>query len=99
MSRDGAIWDLVRDHERPDDPPQPRDDEQALRATESRRDALVRVLDAAVGVLESSRILIVAAEEALREHRDNVAAALPTELEDRETGAPRASRHRIDLTF
>lgn len=99
MSLDGAIWDLVRDHERAGDAPQPCEDQQALLAAEARRDALIRVLDAAVGVLESTRILIVVAAESLSEHRDRVAAALPKQLEDRETDPPRATRQHIDLTF
>lgn len=99
MSLDGAIWDLVRDHERSGDAVEPRDDEPARRAADARRDAVVRVLDAAVGALESTRNLIVVAEEFLREHRDQVAAGLPTDPESCETGAPRASRQRIDLTF
>lgn len=109
MSRDGGIWDLMREHarERVDDPPVLDSDATNDAShrnpawSDSRRDATVRVLDAAVGVVGSTRHLLAVLEDVLREQRDRVVmgATPPSPVDGEVDGDDRSGRERIDLTF
>jgi hypothetical protein len=68
--------------------------------TDGRRDATLRVLDAAVGVVGSTRHLLAVLEDVLREQRERVAAGT-TPPSPREDGTSRTAsgRQRIDLTY
>lgn len=66
-------------------------------SSDARRDATVRVLDAAVGVVGSTRYLLAVIEDVLREQRDRVAAGAGTQSP---AARPHPSgRERIDLTY
>ena len=99
MSLDGAIWDLVHDHQAAGDEERRAGGELPPGTSDLRRDALVRLLDAAVGVLESTRHLIGVTEEVFKEQRDRLAAGPPSGMDRRSTPARDRSRQRIDLTF
>jgi hypothetical protein len=109
VTLDRAIWDLVHAHETADDRERPaehdrdhnqdQDRDRPPGPGDTRRDAMVRLLDAAVGVLESTRHLIGVTEEVLKEQRDRVAAGLPSELDRRVAPSRDRPRRRIDLTF
>jgi hypothetical protein len=98
VSADHAIWDLLREHADAGD--EARDRDAAWGA--ARRDASVRLLDAAVGVVGSTRQLLAVVEDVLREQRDRVAAGAndPTSG-DNTTCHPSdgKGRQRIELSY
>ena len=102
-----AIWQLLRERQRDDAGSGagsgagfgagPDEGEPHYRF---RRDALVPVLDAALGVLAATRHLVEVTEDVLREQRDRlVAEAEPEPVGDEETGRHTAGRKRIDLSY
>jgi hypothetical protein len=98
VSADDAIWNLLREHA--DAGNEARDRDAAWGA--ARRDASVRVLDAAVGVVGSTRQFLAVVEDVLRERRDRVAAgATDPASGDDTTGRPSdgKGRQRIELSY
>jgi hypothetical protein len=90
------VWDFLRD----------RADESfgAAAAGESgvrfRRESMVRVLDAAVGVLSATRHLVEVVEEVVKEQRDRLAIAPIVDPSDRDgMDADGGPKKRIDLTY
>ncbi len=83
-----ALWSFLRGIE------DAADEAAAAARPAIRRESLIRVLDAAVGVLAATRRFFEVTEEVVKEQRDRLAAA------DRE-GVPQAEsgRTRIDLTY
>jgi hypothetical protein len=93
--RTGAIWRLLRD--RVPDEVAPTDDEQV--SLRFRRESLVPVLDAALGVLAATRHLVEVTEDVIREQRDRIASA-PGPGADAEASRSRAGdRKKIDLSY
>jgi hypothetical protein len=98
VSADDAIWDLLREHA--DAGNEARDRDAAWGA--ARRDASVRLLDAAVGVVGSTRQFLAVVEDVLREQRDRVAAGAPDRGDGvGVTGDPsdEKGRQRIELSY
>lgn len=98
MSADHAIWDLLREHADAGD--EARDRDAAWGA--ARRDASVRLLDAAVGVVGSTRQLLAVVEDVLREQRDRVAAGASEPVPGRESAcnpSDEKGRQRIELSY
>ena len=100
MPGDGAFWDLVREHAEADGGA----DGSSSRAeggawSGARRDASVRLLDAAVGVVGSTRELLAVMEDVLREHRDRIAAGEPCAAGASSAHEETAGRQHIELSY
>jgi hypothetical protein len=97
VSVDDAVWHLLREHAEAGD--EARDHDAAWAAT--RRDASVRLLDAAVGVVGSTRQLLAVLEDVLREQRDRVAGGPdpPVRVEPASRQPDTTERQRIELSY
>jgi len=93
--RDGAIWRLLRDRV-PDDAAPPRGDQES---PSSRRESLVPVLDAVLGVLAATRHLVEVTEDVVREQRDRMASAADPDPEPGGSKTMAAKRKKIDLSY
>lgn len=89
-----AIWSLLRDRAEDDrgaasgDVPPPR----------TNREAVVALLDAALGVLSATRHLVEVAEDVVREQRDRVASDTD-HRPPRDEQADSGQRRKIDLSY
>jgi hypothetical protein len=98
MSVDDAIWGLIREHA--DVSTEGRDRDATWNA--ARRDASVRLLDAAVGVVGSTRQFLAVVEDVLREQRDRVTAGAHDLADGSESTRPSSDeqgRQRIELSY
>jgi hypothetical protein len=93
--REGAIWRLLRDRAA-DDSALP-DDGPA--SPGFRRESLVPVLDAVLGVLAATRHLVEVTEDVVREQRDRMASANGAGGTTETSRTTPAERRKIDLSY
>ena len=96
MSADDPLWDLLRERAERDALAGDVCSSEALMTF--RRDSVIRLLDAAVGVLSATRHLVEIAEEVLSEQRDRIRAA-DAGAERVDTQGDPSSPRRIDLSY
>jgi hypothetical protein len=95
MDDDDAIWKLLAARPRTRAP-----DADDLAGRRLRRESMVKILTAAIGVVTATRELLDVTEAALLEHRDRLALGAETRGEDDCSLHERGhKRSRIDLSY
>lgn len=89
-----AIWSLLRDRAE-DDRGRPTDDVPPSR---SNREAMVVLLDAALGVLSATRHFVEVTEDVVREKRDRLASEGDQHAPRDDKSQP-GQRRKIDLSY
>lgn len=98
MSADDPVWALLADHLGGGDARAAGT--QPGPATAARREAAVRLLDAAAGVLVATGHLVAVAEEVVRAQRDRLATDAAGGASATDGAEPgHGARQRIDITY
>jgi hypothetical protein len=94
---ESPVWGFLRDRADESFGAAASSDQSAVRF---RREAVVRLLDAAVGVLSATRHLVEVAEEVAKEQRDRLAIApIVDRSQDDGRDTTERPKKRIDLTY